>query len=522
MTALAANAVQGFRGAWGDLRWPWLVALLGVPVGLGIGVASMSESSILFLGLLLASVAVLAWPLAGTGSNVLWWMHPGWAMLVGVGPGVVLAYLIPAETFLVEWGAPKFFRPEHGALVLGLTAVFAVAAQAAIRFTQPGPEVRPRAMDPALLERLVKVTKVLFWLTVTGYVLWIGVGVSRGMGPSNLLPVLTGGSVSGLKSNFLRPVAGVTTLTQFGPLTAVCLVLLHRAKADIRVHRYLLALVLLALCRVVFYAERLAMIELVLPLVIIAIRFPVKERKRRALVSLLPLWAPVALLVFFGSFEYLRSWNSHYREATGGNQSYASFTVARVGAYYATAVNNSVLQIREDPRARKVPEQTVKWAWNLPGAGKIADYKQLTGTPDGASFPNTLKSYANPEFSNRQGVLLSVYDVGRPLAVVFWLLCGLVVGWAFALFRASDIRGLLFFPILFTGLLETGLILYWAEGRAFPSQLGAVVVGFLLLRLLRVRQTAEDAGEDEAVAGAGEPPPEPPPAAGRLGRPLPA
>jgi hypothetical protein len=48
------------------------------------------------------------------------------------------------------------------------------------------------------------------------------------------------------------------------------------------------------------------------------------------------------------------------------------------------------------------------------------------------------------------------------------------------LFRRKKLAGLLLYPMLFLGLLELPLALYWSEGRSFPAQFMLVAVAVLL------------------------------------------
>ena len=85
---------------------------------------------------------------------------------------------------------------------------------------------------------------------------------------------------------------------------------------------------------------------------------------------------------------------------------------------------------------------------------------------------------------------LPIFDLGVPGAFAFWGVAGLALGWAFALFRRGDIRGLVLYPVLFIGLLEAGRILYWPQGRALPSIAAAVFLGVRLRSLSAAAQVA--------------------------------
>jgi hypothetical protein len=57
---------------------------------------------------------------------------------------------------------------------------------------------------------------------------------------------------------------------------------------------------------------------------------------------------------------------------------------------------------------------------------------------------------------------------------------GVICGVVYQLFRRKQLAGLLLYPIVFLGLLEIPLALYWSEGRSFPALFMLVTVALLL------------------------------------------
>lgn len=446
-------------------------------------VATGSVAALVLTAVVLVLGIGVTFPMASRSrSPMLWWMHPAWTMTFAVAPGLLLSAALSSTYFLGQWGTPKFITPHDLYLIGGLAVAFCAGTWVAIRIASPRPPHGDPSLraTPALIWRLERAGRSLFWLTVAGYVLWTLVGLSRGLRAAELSAVFTG-SVHTVKG-YLAPVAGVTTLTQFGPLSAVCFMLLRRTDSHVRANRYLVALFALALIRTLVYAERLAVIEIAIPVLIVALALPRRGTPviRRAILTLLPLWAPVALLIFFGSFEYFRSWSSSYYQGQYAGRGYATFVVNRLGAYYGTAMNNGVLQLQSDERASHVPFFVLRWLWKFPVIDQVTPYAQLSGSNVGPDYATTLKARANPEFNNEAGILLPVFDLGTVGAAAFWFCAGLATGVAFALFKERDITGLVVYPVLYLGLLEAGRELYWTDGRAMPSILGAVVLGWVL------------------------------------------
>jgi hypothetical protein len=472
-----------------------LALALSLALAFVVVVASGPVIALVALGLVFAIAFVV--PETGTRSRVFWWMSPGWAVAIAVLPGLILCVALPETYFLEHWRTPKLLSMADGLLIVALAATFVLAAHFGPRLLGSGSGLGSffDLASPRTVNRLERATRALFWMTVAGYLAWALVGAARGLRPADVAAIYTGAGFGEVKDR-LTPVGGVTTLTQFGPLAVTCLVLLRHLGSRLRTGRYLVAIFALAFVRNVAYAERLALIELAIPAFVLWLVLPRTRPRRRAALTLLPLWAPVALLVFFGAFEYFRSYSSEYYRDRYADRGFADFTVSRVSAYYATGVNNGVLVLESDRRAVPVPYYTVAGVWNFPPVDALLPYENVAGTSVVDDYRATLDARANPEFTNTGGMLLPVFDLGVPGAFAFWLLVGAAVGWAFHLFKAADVRGLLLYPVLFIGLLEVGLILYWPTGRAIPSVVGAIVLGGILHR------TQRQASESSVISAA--------------------
>lgn len=485
-----------------------IAAVLGIGLAITLTVASWVGVAAIFIILIFCLAWI--WPERPRSSQVLWWMNPSWALLLALTPGLLLCASLPESTFLDQWHTPKYFTLGHGILTLGLALTFVIGAQGLSRLIAE-PSKRNFFADPSTEARfrLERATRVLFWVTVVGYITWASIGIVRGLRPGDVASIFTGGGLTAAKS-FLAPIGGVTTIAQFGPLTVVCLMILRHIGSDIRTRRYLVALFALAMIRNFVYGERLAVLELAIPAIITALALPRPRTRPRPAFTLLPIWAPVVLLLFFGSFEYFRSYSSDFYQREYAGRSYADFTVTRMGAYYATAANNSVLVQRSDQRARHIPYYVVAGVWNFPLIGGVVPYEKLAGSSVGRDYADTLEAKANPEYNNTGGMLLPVFDLGVTGAVGFWLLVGGAIGVVFRRFRAGDIRGLLLYPVLFVGVAECALILYWPTGRAIPSLVGGVILGRSLYRSEQDRATTsgsvgERANEPNFRAGARAP-----------------
>jgi hypothetical protein len=110
------------------------------------------------------------------------------------------------------------------------------------------------------------------------------------------------------------------------------------------------------------------------------------------------------------------------------------------------------------------------------------------------TYFSTLDTGANAEFNNGGGLLAPAIDFGSYGVTAFWLLAGLISGWAYRQFKRGAAWGLCLYPMLFLGTLEVPRGLYLSGGRAVPP------ICFLLLSasLLAIRQNRSTVAAEPA------------------------
>jgi hypothetical protein len=253
---------------------------------------------------------------------------------------------------------------------------------------------------------------------------------------------------------------------------------LHRVTNRRRTYWLLFAV---ALVRAVFYAERLAIIELALPAIIIySILYVERSSLRSKVIALLPVFGVPLLWVLFAAFEYFRSW-AYYQYHT--TQSFAEYISLRLVGYYATAYNNSALF---DELVRRLPSDpppymSLPFIWNAPVLDQVIDPPNYYGTPLNDWVKFQLATKANEEFTNRGSFLLTHAEFGIVGMIVFWLVAGLLLGRLYSGVLHRSLPALLSYSVLVLGVFELPRIIYWTEGRAFPVFLSIAMV-FLGLR----------------------------------------
>jgi len=235
------------------------------------------------------------------------------------------------------------------------------------------------------------------------------------------------------------------------------------------------------------FSERLALIELLVPATIVTMRMKVLGKSLPATVHWLLKVAPVAavlgLFLFFGAFEYFRSWRYYQHEF----DSYPQFVVWRMAGYYTTAHNNSAMALETQP-VFPLPYSTVQMLWRFPGLSKSPlGYQALTGVDPVERQTKMLEQFGTPELNNEGGLFQPALDFGLGGLVVFWALCGFVGGRLYRSYLAGTIAGVTLYPLVFLAILETPRFLYLTYPRSLPTMLMLV---FVLTFVIRSRPAA--------------------------------
>ena len=364
------------------------------------------------------------------------------------------------------YGTPKYLGGQHLVWALLAIAGFGIGQQLASVTGRP-PTREPEAVDRAV--------RVGFWaavcLTLFGYVVWLAVGVRNGFSMATLRALLISGEpglADVIRIEMFPTVKGVTTCTQFGVAAVLMGIWLHW-RGERRVLLPVISLVAIAAGRALLLSERLALIELIVPGTVVVLRSKLLGRPFslpwRLGLQLAPLGGVAALLIFFGSFEYFRSWRfyeSHF-------DSYIEFTVWRVSGYYTTAHNNGAM-VLEVSQPYPLPYSTLRSIWLFPGLGSTPfAYEKLAGFNPAERYEAVLERFGTPELNNEGGLLQPALDFGLPGYPVYWLLAGFVAGRLYRGFLVGTLAGLTFYPLVYLAILEAPRLLYLSNTRSLPS-----------------------------------------------------
>jgi len=420
----------------------------------------------------------------------VWWLQP----IIASGLIVSVTFYVAATTGPKEyavWLTKKYLDNHliihsligYGAFVVGILLAYWGSLLISSSPEEKKSQRRTIRMNRARVISCDQFAHQLFVLAVFGYVMWVGSATIQGAGFDDILRVmnLERGAVSNLR-RLSTPIAGLTTLTQVAIVAVAIRLFLIRIGYPQRSWE-LFALVLLAIGRAFLYGERLALIEIGIPMLAIAALVPSTNKSTQLLKryrwQLLPAVAIPIFWSVYAIFEYSRSW-LYYRTVT--DLTFIEYINQRLAGYYVTAINNGALyhlMTANFPHGSKYPFAAL---WNAPIVGAIIGTPKISGVPVESWWPQVLRQYANPEFNNPSTFLIVDADLGTLGAFVYWLTFGLIIGLVYAAIQKNSLTALIAYACSYVGILEIVRILYWADGRFAPVVVAIVVFGFKIRR----------------------------------------
>jgi len=184
----------------------------------------------------------------------------------------------------------------------------------------------------------------------------------------------------------------------------------------------------------------------------------------------LPLLLLLGSPLFFGIFEYNRSWVAYYQYRY---DSLWSFAVERMGIYYVTALNNICGLLDQTAWPTFSGEFTFYWLHRFPLIGSLIT--EVFGSSARLEFDNFLTANGIEEFNNTTGILVAHLDWGTIGGSLFLFALGLFAGRAFRAFR--ELNGFLqyFYPVILYSLFEVLRIGYLYDGRSVTALIGLLI-----------------------------------------------
>ena len=232
--------------------------------------------------------------------RAVWWLNPAIAFGMPAVAAGCAAYVTGSGDYLYFWRTPKYFDLSCLGLLLAAVLIFGCGCLfGAARRSNSGRRRPSGDWKLAVPWRSVRlIFTISFILTVLAYSVWFAVGIKNGLNLRLILDILHRASDANydLRKEYFKTIPGVTTATQFGLTVIVLGIPLGVARGWRPVRWQLLAVFVLGLVRALLNSERLAVIELLVPLVVSFIWLrPAAGRLLRFLTQL----APVVAAAFF-------------------------------------------------------------------------------------------------------------------------------------------------------------------------------------------------------------------------------
>lgn len=402
----------------------------------------------------------------------IWWINPGKLTLFFMVPlYAFVVFVVPSlwpEYIVLKAGL--YIRDQYavyGLLALLALGIFAlIGSRVTVDSKQAGTSI---AIDPTLLFGMGM-------LVVAAYAIWF-------------YPVVLRGSFVADREAMNR-MPGITSFTQVGVPFAtsyLAAVFVARQRMSSLVRLLFWMVLVLTVLRVQLWMERLALIEIALPMAAIVMthrppRTRFGYRIYRLVSSIGPFLGIPLLLLVFTLTEFFRSWTTYSQTQS---VPLLPFMTARLVTYYFTALNNGagILATQEGRWPTFDFAYTADWFYHLPfGIGSTAQQMFLR-TDTAGDF---LERWADVEFNNMSGIFPIVYDLGFIGATLYFCLFGFLAGVLYRSMVNGRVLGTLFYGPFFVGCVEVLRISYVTGSRVVLIFAASIAV-WVQMRALRSR-----------------------------------
>lgn len=399
---------------------------------------------------------------------------------------LLLLYAVTSdEVFGAEFGSRKTLTWTGVAFFALALLCFVAGARVGDRASQPklagvaGGRAEPE-LTRSQRRSLAVLLEAALLVSVGAYAAWFALGIVRAGGLTQLYDVWRDNPHL-VKAELLTTIPGVTTLTQLA-VAAIPLAIafgLFRRGSAIRI--LVVVVFAFAVVRAVLFNERLAVIELLVPLVFLLVA-PRKVSVPR--VGVYALAFLVAAITFFSVTELRRTY-------VYTNDFSVGTSVTRFFGYYLTSVNNGIVVVDNYPaRTPFYSSGELFWLFpglrdlhveHLPAIGTVSlRYVDAFGVDPESFWPQAFAAQGlDYEFNvfTAPGYLAADFGWAALLAV---FLLGLASGYLYRRGETSSFHHALY-AVWLVGLFEFMRILYFTDTRMFPAYL-VFAAAYLVIR----------------------------------------
>jgi len=234
--------------------------------------------------------------------------------------------------------------------------------------------------------------------------------------------------------------------------------------------------------RGMFFSERLALMEIVIPILVMAVLF---QRIRLTITKV--ILGTLSFVIFFSVAEGLRSY-SYYAKTGVAQGGIYSYGFSRFADYISSSVNHSMAMVDLANRIVGFPQLLFSSVLSVVDTGVNSSIGKMTGSPEGAqAFLNVKNSiYSAPDYTN-MGFFGSIFQDAGYLYIFYAIFYGTIIGLAYKGLKNYQFSWIVVYPIIFISVLESYRIPYLFDVRAFYPLL-YMMIRYLILSYNKQKQ----------------------------------
>jgi hypothetical protein len=311
---------------------------------------------------------------------------------------------------------------------------------------------------------IYKEAMILASIAMAAQLLWIARMIAlKGFGPLFQMVVLNH-DFENFKLTVVNKttMSGITTLTQLGILASGMYALyVFGLKNKGRLAIWLFIL-FPGVLRGMFFSERLALMEVVIPILVMAVLF---QKIRLTLTKI--VIGMISFVVFFSVAEGLRSYTYYAKTgvAQGGIYSYG---FSRFADYISSSVNHSMAMVDLSDRIVGFPQLLFSSILSVIDRGPNSSLGVMLGSTEGQQAYLNVKNsiYSAQDYTN-MGFFGSIFQDAGYLYIFYAILYGTIIGLAYKGLKNYEFSWIVVYPIIFISILESYRIPYLFDVRAF-------------------------------------------------------
>ena len=271
----------------------------------------------------------------------------------------------------------------------------------------------------------------------------------------------------------LSTIPGFTTLTQCLPVGIACMYLSKKKNQALKWGKWLGISILVVGLRSILNSERLALLELLIPLAVIYIYFEQGIQLKQKLV--LAVGTFFSAYALFYALEYLRSWDFYKFRWT---ESYSSFINDRIGLYYVTSWNNGVVYSQYSQDAGSAGGAFFAFITEFPLIQTIFNTQLIQGNAFSTWYSTLRSTVGTPEFNNPNYLIVTFTDLTYAGAILWFALVGIVLGKLVKESQRNNLMALLVYACTVIALVDLPRVGWWTSTRSVPVYLALIVIYF--------------------------------------------